>query len=95
MIRKLPYAEWIAAQRELKAIRQRARMIGEPDIDKILAGIFQTLANERLPLVAACELEFVVDLVPRYPHLQQSLLSVVHRICAYPTAETSPYHFRV
>lgn len=76
MPRRLPYADWIAAQRELQAIRQRARMVGEPDLEKILSGIYRTLVAERLPLVAACELEFVAELVSRYPHLQASMVSV-------------------
>jgi hypothetical protein len=95
MPRRLPYADWIAAQRELQAIRQRARMVGEPDLEKILSGIYRTLVAERLPLVAACELEFVAELVSRYPHLQASLVSVAKRIYAYPMAESSlSSHFR-
>lgn len=90
MIWKLPYAEWMATQRELKAIRQRARMVNEPDLDKMLTGINQTLVVDRLPLVASCELEFVAELVPRYPHLQKALLNVAKRIYEYPMAESSP-----
>ncbi len=86
---KLPYATWMAAQRELKAIRQRARMVDEPDLDKILSGIYRTLVADRQPLVAACELEFVAELMPRYPHLQRSLLSVARLLCAYPLVETA------
>lgn len=95
MIRQLPYSEWRTAHRELKAIRQRARMVNEPDIDKILTGISQTLVADRLPLVASCELQFLAELVPRYPHLQKCLLGVARQINEYPMAESSPAtHFR-
>lgn len=84
VIHHLPYADWIAAQRELKAIHQRARMTGVLGISFMLAGIWRSLVVNRQPHVAACELEYVADLVSRYPHLRQSMQGLANRICEYP-----------
>lgn len=92
MILKLPYAEAIAAQRELKALRQRARMTGVSVLDPMLLRVIRTLMIDRQPLVAACELKFIAERTPEYPHLQRRLLAIAKQIHPFMDGESPTRH---
>lgn len=90
MVPKLPFEEWLAAQRELKCIWRRSRMIESPDLEMKLRTAWRVLSIDRLPLMAACELKAAVKVVEKYPHLKDQLLRVAGDIADYPLAEPSP-----
>jgi len=90
MNRKLPYTEWIAAQNELEAIIRRARLVDLPPLLPMLRRAHRTLKVDAQPSVAAIELEYIADMVSRYPQLRDAVRDLSNRLFAYPMAETLP-----
>ncbi len=83
---RLPYDSWLAASRELKAIRLRARMTGSYALEDIFTRAMYSLGVSRIPMVAALELQNTADLI-KYPTLRRSVLTLAANLHPYTSAE--------
>ena len=88
MRRRLPFADWMAAQRELKALRLRARMTGIPLLEPLLAEVQLSLVRDGNPAIAGIELQHVEEHLEDYPHFRRSVEKLSSRIIEFPVAET-------
>lgn len=90
MIRKLPYADWMDAQRELRALVRRAGMLNLPHINSLLERVFRTLARDATPSLAGLELEYIAAQLRAYPEIRESLMQLSRELLEYPHAQTTP-----
>lgn len=86
----LPYEDWIAAQRELKALQRRICMANLKHLEPMLWRVHRTLAIDCAPMVAALELKWVADGMKAYPWLRKTALNLANQIYHFPRAATDP-----
>lgn len=89
MIRKLPFEDWKAAQRDLEAIKERVRVENLPHIEPLLMSAQRFLVVEKSPTVAGSELEAVADQLKSHPQLRESISVLSAKLIEYPFAESS------
>lgn len=86
----LPYDDWLAAQRELKALQRRVSMARLEHVESLLWRVHRTLAIDCAPMVAAAELKWIADEMKAYPWLRQSAINLANQIYLFPRAATCP-----
>lgn len=90
MIRKLPYADWLAARLELDRIQAQIGDIPHlPQIDPMIEQARNSLAKEASPSVAGAELLLIAEQLKATPHLAQSAERLARMIIDFPFAEVS------
>lgn len=90
MDKTLPYDEWVAAQRELKAIRQRVHMANLLDVEPLILRAHRSLTIDCQPRVAAVELKWAAGQITRYPWLRKSIEKFSDEMYRYSSASALP-----
>lgn len=95
MIRKLPYADWLAACLELDRIQLQLEDLSHlPQIDPMLAQARNSLIVEASPSVAGAELELIAEQLKDYPPIAQAASRLSKMIIDFPFAEVAPEESR-
>jgi len=80
-------AEWHAARRQLRAIRNRLLMAELHHLFPLTEHVVAALEVDRQPLVAGTQLEFIAARLKAFPKLRESVLRLSATLMRYTAVE--------